>query len=82
VHKWNLHQIREDLKGNSRLSMLPAEVVEIIASLTPGVMTREEAERYREDLMDERSNFTEAIGENLFSQVGPSGYASIVDYEF
>jgi hypothetical protein len=54
------------------------EVMEIIASLTPGVMTREEVERYREELMDERTGFTAAIGDQLFSWVKPSEYAYMV----
>ena len=45
---------------------LPVEVLGMIAHLVPDKMTREEAEKIRLELMDERSTFTSQNNDKFF----------------
>jgi Protein of unknown function (DUF4246) len=54
---------------NSYLARLPLELLDIIASMVEGVITREEAEKYRLELMAERTVFVDDNTERLFEFV-------------
>lgn len=47
-----------EMASNPAFDKLPLEIVNRIASMAEGLMTREEAEAYRLELMDERAAFT------------------------
>jgi hypothetical protein len=56
-----------DIGANPVLkSAFPPEVMRIIESMTEGAMTRQDAEAYRLELMDERTAFVEASNEQWF----------------
>ncbi|KAF9779818.1 hypothetical protein BJ322DRAFT_1167008 [Thelephora terrestris] len=52
--------------GNSALAKLPVEVLTMISEANDGTMTRSEAEKYREELMAERTVFVEANDQDYF----------------
>ncbi|KAF9779815.1 hypothetical protein BJ322DRAFT_1113121 [Thelephora terrestris] len=52
--------------GNSALAKLPVEVITMISEETDGTMTRSEAEKYREELMAERTVFVKANNKDYF----------------
>lgn len=65
IQKYHLRTCGE----NSRLSQLPVELLDYIATLTPGVLDRTEAEVIRQQLMDERTVFIEDVNKGFFGQV-------------
>ena len=76
------------LSPTDRLSTLPTELISTIeADLTPGVMSREEAEAVRADLMEERSVKRDEEGEvmegegTLFGGVCESSKVGMVDVD-
>lgn len=52
----------------SLLKKLPVELVDIVAELVEGKMTREEAEEYRLQLMKERTVFVDQSDSDYFGQ--------------
>lgn len=55
--------------ANSALARLPAEIRMMISEENDGTMTRSEAERYREELMAERTVFVEESNNEYFEMV-------------
>ncbi len=60
----DLHDLANE--GNSRLGLLPAELLDLVVELMD-LMTREEAEELRLKLMDERTAFVQENNENMFN---------------
>lgn len=54
---------------SSRLSLLPVELLDHMASFVPGVKTRAEAEVIREELMKERSIMIKSVDTEFFGRV-------------
>ena len=54
--------------NSSWLSKLPTELIDIISGGNDGAMSRAEAEKYRLDLMEERTVFVEESNTNYFGQ--------------
>jgi len=50
------------------LGRLPTELIDIISGGNDGTMSRDEAEAYRLELMDERTVFVEESDSNYFGQ--------------
>jgi hypothetical protein len=57
---------------NSAFTRLPAELLTMISEENDGTMTRLEAEKYREELMAERTVFVEANTDAYFGMVRPA----------
>ncbi|KAK7032783.1 hypothetical protein R3P38DRAFT_2918856 [Favolaschia claudopus] len=53
---------------SSRLSLLPLELLDYIATLVPGVRSRAEAEAIREEVMEERTVVIESVNTEFFSR--------------
>ena len=51
---------------NSWLGKLPVELIDVISGGNDGAMSREEAEAYRLEIMDERTTFTRASDSSYF----------------
>lgn len=58
-----------DASANSALARLPAEIRMMISEENDGTMTRSEAEKYREELMAERTVFVEESDKEYFGMV-------------
>ncbi|KAJ7051810.1 hypothetical protein C8F01DRAFT_1262595 [Mycena amicta] len=63
-----LRDILLSMGSNSRMSLLPVELIEAIARVVPGVQTRAEAEMVREELMQERSVMIEDVNKEYFAR--------------
>jgi len=59
----------QDAGATSTLGKLPVEILEIISEESCGTMTRPEAEKYREELMAERTVFVKTSDEQYFDVV-------------
>ena len=53
---------------SSWLGRLPTELIDLISRGNEGALSREEAEAYRLELMDERTVFVEEIDSNYYGQ--------------
>lgn len=58
-----------DAGATSAFGKLPVEILEMISEENKGTMTRLEAEKYREELMAERTVFVKANDDQYFGQV-------------
>ncbi|CAK5268853.1 unnamed protein product [Mycena citricolor] len=65
---WEMKRLLRAQGPQSRLSTLPLELVEYIATLVPGVKTRQEANEIREELMGERTIVVESVDREYFSR--------------
>ena len=67
-HGW-VTEAMHDAGQNSALAKLPVELLTMISNENDGAMTRAEAERYREQLMSERTVFVEHSDSAYFGMV-------------
>ena len=66
---------------NSPFTKLPIELLRMISSKNEGVMTRLEAEKYREELMSEREIAVEESGRAYFGRLPPRPLPTYVCYD-
>ena len=57
--------------ANSPFARLPAEILKMISEEIDGTMSRLDSERYREEMMAERTGFDEQINKEYFRAVRP-----------
>ena len=67
-HEW-VTEAMHDAGQNSVFAKLPTELLTMISNENEGTMTRLEAEKYREELMSERSIFVEENDKAYFGMV-------------
>ena len=67
-HEW-VTEAMHSAGQNSAFAKLPVELLEIISNENDGAITREKAERYREELMSERTIFVEKNDSAYFGMV-------------
>ena len=58
--------VQEGLKTSSLRTKLPAEILDMIVGHIPNMMSPEEARKYREELMDERTTFVSSHDSSYF----------------
>ncbi|KAF7300076.1 hypothetical protein MKEN_01330700 [Mycena kentingensis (nom. inval.)] len=67
---WFMREILLEIARDpgSRLGALPVELIDLVADVIPGTMTREAAEAVREELMEERSIMIQDVDKEYFSR--------------